>query len=1245
MRPRARLGVVAQTVVIALLCCAPKATQAFVRSVDDVGHPLRWPAMPISYKKNIRGAPDVGSEFAAVDAAFATWSAIPNSAAVINNAGTTSSGANVNDLENTVVWIEDPSLTGGGASPIFSAPDFMATTRTRSDGSGNILEADILLNGIFYSWTSSGTDGFTGKSGPLDIQAIVTHEIGHLLGLDHATSVNSTMFYGTYPGDTSFRSLSQDEISAAQAIYPSAGAPPNSSISGRVTRAGNVGVSRALAIAFQSGRPVVGTMADSTGNYRIDRVPPGSYQVRLQPYSRATAFGQSTFYRSAANVDVDFLSQIYSGVAQESTATPVSVVAGTDTPNINFTASASGNMDDPFEQDDAFSTAKAIGVSGQAHLKHAWPASESDWVTFSATAGRIYVVQTKNLGVARDNTSVDSATIIELYDQTGAGFLGGNGSPNNLEQNNSSRLVRLETATATRYARVYQRPLNPAGAGVVFDVTVNELIGPFAVPVVSSVSASQATEDGDLVVAVHGSNFIPGAEVTLGGSPGTEEDVQDCATPQNCQTIKVRVPAHSPGAVTVQVTNLDGGTGGLASGFTYVSRAVGTFAYWTPVPFGNYIGSGNVVCWGDYDDDGDPDVYVPFTRYQFTGSGELWQNNGDGTFTDVTVAAGLDTSTVFRSSCAWGDFDNDGKLDLYVVYSGVGALDRLYHNNGNGTFTNVATSAGVTGCTGGKSDAAWADYDLDGDLDLYLVCGTTGTPPRNQLFRNNGNNTFTDVAVAAKLDASGAGRRAIWADYDNNGWPDLYLLKTSGQPDILFHNNGDGTFSDVTAAAGIVEGPNCFDAVWADFNNDQRVDLLCIGDSLPGSQPQRYWINQGNGTFVDQAAAAGLNGLGRHGTAVTVLDKDNDGDVDVYLGCSFFSGGFPNAILDSLLQNNLPSGTFTNVSSPPGATPSGVDESTYTTNAASVAAADFDGDGLVDILTAGTGDGQAADDYLWHGTSNTNRSITVRLNGTLSNRWGIGAEVVVIPDLPLTDFPTEQQCLDASSTGFRQEVIGGSLNQNSIELEFGLGTRPIDSSQVDCVDVYWPRSGLRRGYPQVALENYVAFTETAPDLRVTKVAPSFGTTLGGSQVTVFGFNFDAAAQVFFDNISAGIVSRQGTSVIVVTTPANAAGPADVKVQNPIGSPATLVGGYTFVAPGQEIDLRVAKDVPNGKVNLTWTDATLRTYYRVRRAGGPQPADFSPAQLCTIVGGYSYSDPVLNDGASHYYLVDTTLTCP
>ncbi len=433
----------------------------FVQSAaPNTGTTLKWFVLPIQYRINSKGTPDVSgtAEFAAINAAFATWDAIANSDLSFINGGTTTAGWDIMDVTNTILWFDDAS-----DNPAVAAmPDILALTRRRGDAvSGQISEVDIALNGVAYSWTVSGNDNFSSFRGPADVQAIVTHEVGHLIGLDHVTSSTSTMFVSAYPGDTSLRSLSQDELSAAVFIYPSAGAPAEASISGRVTRGGS-GVPRAYVAAFQAGRGIVGVLADAAGNYRIHRLPPGTYLVRAQPYSNSVVVTQSVFYQSSTNVDVNFLSIFYPNTASEPSATPVTVTSGTDTPNINLSVSTSGNVDDPFEQDDTGSAALPIAVDGSAQIHHSWDsnplARDEDWVTYNAVAGRLYVIETRNLGLRRDDSNaevIDSATYLELH---GAGAttppypapLALNLSRNSFEQDNGSRIVAFEAANAVR---------------------------------------------------------------------------------------------------------------------------------------------------------------------------------------------------------------------------------------------------------------------------------------------------------------------------------------------------------------------------------------------------------------------------------------------------------------------------------------------------------------------------------------------------------------------------------------------------------------------------------------------------------------------------------------------------------------------------------------------------------------------------------------------------------------------------
>ena len=285
-------------------------------------------------------------------------------------------------------------------------------------------------------------------------------------------------------------------------------------------------------------------------------------------------------------------------------------------------------------------------------------------------------------------------------------------------------------------------------------------------------------------------------------------------------------------------------------------------------------------------------------------------------FTDVTDQAGVGFvhhKPVFEAkvrniepwlasvgaSAAAGDYDGDGYVDLYVTNSRRGYTNALYHNNGDGTFTDVAAAAGVASVneTDGLSmDAVWGDYDNDGDEDLYVVKWG-----RNLLFRNEGNGRFTDVTGAARVGDRGNGNAAIFFDYDSDGWLDLYVgnyfrsidlwhlpdtrimhnsfeSARDGGANVLYHNNGDGTFRDVSEEAGVADTGWTLDVGAADYDNDGDMDLHVANDF----GPDKLYRNEGNGRFTDVSAAA-IGVDTRKGMNSEFGDFNNDGWLDLYV--------------------------------------------------------------------------------------------------------------------------------------------------------------------------------------------------------------------------------------------------------------------------------------------------------------------------------------------------------------------------
>ena len=325
------------------------------------------------------------------------------------------------------------------------------------------------------------------------------------------------------------------------------------------------------------------------------------------------------------------------------------------------------------------------------------------------------------------------------------------------------------------------------------------------------------------------------------------------------------------------------------------------------------------VAVGDYDNDGYLDLYVTAL-----GPNILFRNNGDGTFRDVTAAAGVaGPSTEWSTSTGFFDYDRDGRLDLFVVnyldyrlddnlYCGLrkagyrmychptqfdGMADRLYHNNGDGTFTDVSKKAGIANPAGKGLGVTFCDFDRDGDTDIYVANDTV----RNFLYRNNGDGTFTDVAYAAGVgfDPNGkpqAGMGVDCADYDGNGFPDIFVTNFSEELNALYQNRGDGAFEDVSANVGMGSAflPLGFGTKMFDFDNDGDLDIHITNghviDNVKLFQPNLTYAQKDllfeniGGKFRDISAQAGpaLQGL-RVGRGLAVADFDNDGYPDVVI--------------------------------------------------------------------------------------------------------------------------------------------------------------------------------------------------------------------------------------------------------------------------------------------------------------------------------------------------------------------------
>ena len=361
--------------------------------------------------------------------------------------------------------------------------------------------------------------------------------------------------------------------------------------------------------------------------------------------------------------------------------------------------------------------------------------------------------------------------------------------------------------------------------------------------------------------------------------------------------------------------------GGSPRSRFYRNNGDGTFADVSAVSGLDHTGWGMGVCAGDYNNDGYDDLYV--TYY---GGNVLYRNNGNGTFANVTDQADV-RGHGWGMGCAFGDYDNDGHLDLYVAnyvdvdierlgkpgsapnctYRGIatfcgprglpGGRDILFHNNGDGTFADVTERAGIDPGQYSGLGVVMGDYDRDGRLDIYVANDSTPS----SLYHNNGDGTFSDVGVQAGVAYSSEGQEQAgmgvdFGDYDNDGWPDLVKGNFSDDTNNLYHNNGDGTFTDVVYSAGIGEVSwlfTTFGAKFFDYDNDGWKDiLLANGQTFP--QMNRYptgityaernllFHNRGDGKFDEVGLRAGPGlVIKKVSRGLATADYDNDGDLEI----------------------------------------------------------------------------------------------------------------------------------------------------------------------------------------------------------------------------------------------------------------------------------------------------------------------------------------------------------------------------
>ena len=479
--------------------------------------------------------------------------------------------------------------------------------------------------------------------------------------------------------------------------------------------------------------------------------------------------------------------------------------------------------------------------------------------------------------------------------------------------------------------------------------------------------------------------------------------------------------------------------------------------------------TGGGVALFDYDNDGWPDIFlVNGSRLEGFPKGKeptnhLYRNNRDGTFTDVTEKAGLVHHGWGQGVCV-GDYDGDGNLDLFVTYYGKNVL---YHNNGNGTFTDVTEKAGLlTSENMYSTGAAFFDYDRDGHLGLFVshyteydyatkfgagteegchyksvpvFCGPRGLKGSvNTLYRNNADGTFTDVSKKAGIITDPHfGFTPLVLDYDNDGWPDVYVADDS-TASLLFHNNRDGTFTEIGSLAGVAYNEDGREqggmgVAAGDYDCDGWLDLVKTNFDADTSS---LYHNRGDGTFDDVTFPAGIGGNTKYvGWGVGFIDFDNDGWPDLFIVNGHVypeletAGQVTSYLERRILYRNRQNGTFEDISlrSGPGVVAKAA--------ARGAAFGDLFNTGQVDIVINNM---NRSPSILHNFAPTANHSITVQLVGKAPNRFAIGARATVwVKDRPMID----------------EVRSGGSFcSQNDLRLHFGLGL----ATQADKIEVRWP---------------------------------------------------------------------------------------------------------------------------------------------------------------------------------------------
>jgi tetratricopeptide (TPR) repeat protein len=464
----------------------------------------------------------------------------------------------------------------------------------------------------------------------------------------------------------------------------------------------------------------------------------------------------------------------------------------------------------------------------------------------------------------------------------------------------------------------------------------------------------------------------------------------------------------------------------------------------------------------DLDGDGRLDVFI--STVDPCAPARLYRNKGGGAFEDWTGESGL-SAQLGGINATLTDYNNDGRPDIFIMRGGweYAMRNSLLRNDGGGRFTDVTREAGLSSALHRTHSAAWADFDDDGWLDVFVAHEET----RPALFRNNGDGTFSDVAERAGVARAAFSKGAVWGDFDNDGDMDLYV-SNYGERNFFYVNNGNGTFAERAEALGVERPLMSFPAWFWDYDNDGWLDLF-VASFVPSvtevvrhflrlpprAETLRLYRNDGRGGFQDVTKTARLDRVAPV-MGANFGDLDNDGFLDFYLGT-----GAPSyaAIVPNMMFRNHAGRWFADVTT---ATGTG-----HLQKGHGVAWGDVDDDGDQDVYAniGGFLPGDVYNRALFRNPGNGNNWIRIRLEGVKSNRPGIGAKIrIALPD---------------GSIRYREVTTGGSFGASPFEQHIGLEK----ASTIAELTIVWPASGARQTFRDVPVNRRILIREGDDELK------------------------------------------------------------------------------------------------------------------------------------------------------------------